>query len=171
MARPREPIDLIKAKGKKHLTKAEYEERKKAEITAPSDNVIAPAYLTKKEKEKFNEIAQQLIEIGIMTNLDCDVLARYVRADSEYLKLTKQLSKIKFTPDKKSEVSAEIQITEQIGEYGYLQKLQLRAAKQCSDCARELGLTISSRCKLTMPKKDDEKPENKFLAHAGTQAG
>lgn len=30
MARPREPIDLVKAKGRKHLTKAEYEQRKKS---------------------------------------------------------------------------------------------------------------------------------------------
>ena len=163
MARPREPIDLIAAKGRKHLTKAEYEARKKAEVTAPCDNVTPPAYLTKKEKEKFNEIAQQLIEIGIMTNLDCDVLAR---ADSEYLKLTKQLNKIKFAPDKKSPVAEEAQIAEQLGEYGYLQKLQLKAAKQCNECARELGLTISSRCKLAMPKTEEKPPENKFLKHA-----
>lgn len=165
MARPREPIDLVKAKGKKHLTKAEYEARKSAEITAKNDNVVPPAYLTKKEKEKFNEIAQQLIEIGIMTNLDCDVLARYIRADSEYLKLTKQLSKIKFTPDRKSAVSEDEQIANQYGEYGYLQKLQTKAAKQCSDCARELGLTISSRCKLSLPKTEEKPPENKFLVH------
>lgn len=166
MARPREPIELVKAKGKKHLTKAEYEARKSAEITAKNDNVVPPAYLTKKEKEKFNEIAQQLIEIGIMTNLDCDILARYVRADSEYLKLTKQLNKIKFAPDKKSPVAEETQIAEQLGEYGYLQKLQLKAAKQCNECARELGLTISSRCKLAMPKTKEKPPENKFLKHA-----
>ena len=166
MARPREPIDLIAAKGRKHLTKAEYEARKKAEVTAPCDNVTPPAYLTKKEKEKFNEIAQQLIDIGIMTNLDCDVLARYVRADSEYLKLTKQLNKIKFAPDKKSPVAEEAQIAEQLGEYGYLQKLQLKAAKQCNECARELGLTISSRCKLAMPNTEEKPPENKFLKHA-----
>lgn len=166
MARPREPIDLIAAKGRKHLTKAEYEARKKTEITAPSDNVTPPAYLTKKEKDKFNEIAQQLIDIGIMTNLDCDVLARYVRADSEYLKLTKQLNKIKFDPDKKSMIDEEQQLAEQLSKYGYLQKLQLKAAKQCNDCARELGLTISSRCKLAMPKKEEKPPENKFLRHA-----
>lgn len=166
MARPREPIDLIAAKGRKHLTKAEYEARKKTEITAPSDNVTPPTYLTKKEKDKFNEIAQQLIDIGIMTNLDCDVLARYVRADSEYLKLTKQLNKIKFDPDKKSMIAEEQQLAEQLSKYGYLQKLQLKAAKQCNDCARELGLTISSRCKLAMPKKEEKPPENKFLRHA-----
>ncbi len=101
-----------------------------------------------------------------MTNLDCDVLARYVRADSEYLKLTKQLNKIRFVPDKKSETTEEVQIDEQLGKYGYLQKLQLKAAKQCNECARELGLTISSRCKLAMPKTEETPPENKFLKHA-----
>lgn len=166
MARPREPIDLVKAKNKKHLTKAEYEARKKAEITAPSDNITPPAYLLKKEKEKFNEIARQLIDIGIMTNLDCDALARYIRADSEYTKVTKQLNKIKFTPDKKSTVSLENQIAEQTAEYNYLQKIQVRALRQCNECARELGLTISSRCKLAMPKKEEKPPENKFLKHA-----
>ena len=33
MARPREPIDLIAAKGRKHLTKAEYEEHLEENLT------------------------------------------------------------------------------------------------------------------------------------------
>ena len=166
MARPREPIALIEAKGKKHLTKAERDARKKAEITAPCDNVTPPAWLSKKEKEKFDEIAKQLLDIGIMSNLDCDILARYVRSQTEYEKITRQLSKIKFTPDKKSRVSAEEQIAEQTGHYNYLQKIQVRLEKQCNADARELGLTISSRCRLVMPKKEDTPPENKFLKHA-----
>ena len=166
MARPRQPIDLIAAKGKKHLTKAEYDERKRQEVKASSDNVVPPAYLTKKEKEKFTEIAEQLVDIGIMTNLDCDVLARYIRATTEYEKITRQLSKIKFMPDKKSTVSAEEQIAEQTAQYNYLQKIQVRAARQCNECARELGLTISSRCRLVMPKTEEKPPENKFLKHA-----
>ena len=166
MARPREPIALIEAKGKKHLTKAERDERKKTEITAPCDNVTPPAWLSKKEKEKFDEIAKQLLDIGIMSNLDCDILARYVRSQTEYEKITRQLSKIKFTPDKKSRVSAEEQIAEQTGHYNYLQKIQVRLEKQCNADARELGLTISSRCRLVMPKKEETPPENKFLKHA-----
>ena len=166
MARPREPIALIEAKGKKHLTKAERDARKKTEITAPCDNVTPPAWLSKKEKEKFDEIAKQLLDIGIMSNLDCDILARYVRSQTEYEKITRQLSKIKFTPDKKSRVSAEEQIAEQTGHYNYLQKIQVRLEKQCNADARELGLTISSRCRLVMPKKEETLPENKFLKHA-----
>ena len=107
-----------------------------------------------------------MLDIGIMSNLDCDILARYVRSQTEYEKITRQLSKIKFTPDKKSRVSAEEQIAEQTGHYNYLQKIQVRLEKQCNADARELGLTISSRCRLVMPKKEETPPENKFLKHA-----
>ena len=107
-----------------------------------------------------------MLDIGIMSNLDCDILARYVRSQTEYEKITRQLSKIKFTPDKKSRVSAEEQIAEQTGHYNYLQKIQARLEKQCNADARELGLTISSRCRLVMPKKEETPPENKFLKHA-----
>lgn len=74
MARPRQPIDLIAAKGRKHLTIEEYNERKQSEVTVPADNVKPPAFLLKKEREKFNELAGQLIKLKIMSNLDCDIL-------------------------------------------------------------------------------------------------
>lgn len=166
MARPREPIALVEAKGRKHLTKAERDARRDAEVRAPCDNVSPPAWLTKKEKEKFDGIAEQLIEIGIMSNLDCDVLARYVRNHTEYEKITRQLGKIKFTVDKKSRIGEEEQLAEQAGKYNYLQKIQARLERQCNADARELGLTISSRCRLVMPKVDEPPKENKFLMHA-----
>lgn len=166
MARPREPIALIEAKGRKHLTKAERDARRKAEITAACDKVKPPDWLSKKEKDKFGEIAEQLMEIGIMSNLDCDVLARYVRGQAEYEKVTKQLGKIKFIPDKKSMAGAEEQLAEQAAQYNYLQKIQARLERQCNADARELGLTIASRCKLVMPKKEESKKENKFLKQA-----
>lgn len=166
MARPREPIDLIAAKGRKHLTKQEYEERKSTEVIAPSDNVKAPAFLAKKEREKFDFIAKQLIDIKIMTNLDCDVLARYIRAETEYIKVTKQLQKIRFIPDKKSMATEETQLAEQYAQYEYLSKIQTRLMKACNENAKELGLTISSRCRLVIPQEKPEKPDNKFMKHA-----
>ncbi len=166
MARPREPIDLIAAKGRKHLTIEEYTERKQSEVTAPADNVKPPSFLTKKEKEKFNEIARQLIELNIMSNLDCDVLARYIKSESEYVKVTKELQKIHFTADRKSMVPKKEQLAEKYTEYNYLSKIQNRLMKACNENARELGLTISSRCRLVIPKEKDEKPVNKFMKHA-----
>ena len=81
MAGPRQPIDLLKAKKKAHLTKAEIEEREKAEIHAPADAVEPPKYLIKRQKDEFNRIAAQLIDLGIMSNLDCESLARYIIAE------------------------------------------------------------------------------------------
>ena len=123
-------------------------------------------FLSKKEKEKFDELAKQLVDLKIMTNLDCDVLARYIKAESEYIKVTKQLQKIKFTPDKKSMIPADVQLSEQYTQYNYLSKIQNRLMKACNENAKELGLTISSRCKLVIPKEKEEKPANKFMKHA-----
>lgn len=166
MARPRQPVDLIAAKGRKHLTVAEYTERKNSEVTAPADNIKPPAFLLKKEKEKFAELAKQLVELKIMSNLDCDVLARYVKAESEYVKITKQVEKIKFLSDKNSEVPEATQLEKQYVQYNYLSKIQDRLMKACNENAKELGLTISSRCKLVIPKEKEEKPVNKFMQHA-----
>lgn len=162
MARPREPIELIVKKGRKHLTKAEYNERQNAEVKAPADNIKPPSFLLKKEREKFGEIASQLVELGIMSNLDCDALARYLRAETEYIKITKQLQKIRFTSDKENDE----QLAEQYTKYNSLSKMQIRLMKACNENARELGLTISSRCRLVIPKEKEDKPENKFMKHA-----
>ena len=91
IARPRQPTDLLLVKGKKHLTKAEIEDRKSKEIKAPSDKVKAPSYLPADLKKEFNKIAKELKEIGIITNLDIDALARFIIAKKMYLELTKQI--------------------------------------------------------------------------------
>jgi P27 family predicted phage terminase small subunit len=37
-----------------------------------------------------------------------------------------------------------------------IQSLQDRAFRQCRQCARDLGLTVSSRCKLVVPQPLDD---------------
>ena len=63
MAGQRQPTDLVVMKGKKHLTKAEIEARKNAEVVAPNDKVKPPAYLTPELKKKFRKLAKELLEI------------------------------------------------------------------------------------------------------------
>ena len=94
MPRPREPIDVIKAKGKKHLTKAEYDKRKEEELDVPFKDVKAPEYLTAKQKKEFNEYAEKLVALDIFTELDVDVLAQYIIARTLYLKYSDQIRKI-----------------------------------------------------------------------------
>lgn len=149
MARPREPIDLLEAKARKHLTKAEIEERRENEVKAPSDKIRAPSYLTAELRREFNKIAKQLTDVGIMTNLDVDALARFIIARAMYITLSMQI--IKQPAILMSDKYPQIAIN------------QDKAFKQCSVAARDLGLTISSRCKLIVPKtetvKDDPNAE------------
>ena len=42
------------------------------------------------------------------------------------------------------------------------ENLRDKALKQCRACASDLGLTISSRCKLVAPKVEEPVKENKF---------
>lgn len=149
--RKKEPIDLIVAKGKKHLTKEEIESRKATEIRAPSDNVAAPSVLTKKQKAEFKEIADQLIDIKIMTNLDVDALARFIISRDMYDKVTRKV--------RTSAVLSDIEKLDR------LSRVQDRYFRACRAASSDLGLSISSRCKLVLP---DPKPivavkENKFL--------
>ena len=84
-----------------------------------------------------------------MSETDVDTLARFILSRDLYVKLTKQLNK--------KEILEKPHVTE-----SYL-KNQDRAFKQCRACAIDLGLTISSRCKLVVPQVKDDKPkENKF---------
>jgi len=150
MAGQKQPINLVKAKGKKHLTKAEIAKREKEEVKAPSDKVRAPTYLTKPLKKEFNKISKELVKIGIMTNLDVDALARFVIAQHMYLEITKKIFDDYELLLDKDIVSA-----------------QDRFFKQCRTSAIDLGLTISSRCKLVLPEIKQKEPDNKFAKYGG----
>ena len=153
MAGQRQPTNLVLAKGAKHFTKAEIEERLNAEIPPLTDNITAPDYLTKKQKEKFNIISEQLQTLGIMSETDVDALARFIVAQELYIKLTKQLTK-------KEILENPILLDK------YL-KNQDRLFKQCRACANDLGLSITSRCKIVVPKAkgaDESEKKNKFTA-------
>ena len=141
MAGPRQPIELLKAKGAKHLTKAEIREREETEIKANSDKIEAPSYLPEELKIKFNEVANELNDIGIMSNLDCEALARFLIAEFQYQKVVKKA--IKMSPENEK--------------YMDLLLMQEKLFKMARQAAGDLGLTISSRCKLVVPKPKEEK--------------
>lgn len=150
MAGQRQPIELIMSKGAKHLTKAEIKERQDREIKPITDNIIAPDYLTKKQKTEFDTIAGQLMKLKIMGETDVDALARYITAKDFYINAVKQMRKKEVKDDPyKFEAWA---------------KVQERYYKQCRSSANDLGLSITSRCKIVVPNVEKETPkENKFL--------
>ena len=162
MARPRQPVQLVVAKGKKNLTKKEIAERLDTELAPITDDLSAPSYLNATEKKRFVKIAVQLDKLGILGETDTETLARYVTAQIQYEKITKELRKLLLTtPDVTSPTYME-ELNSWIETQEKLSKLQNRYFTQAQTAASALGLTISSRCKLIAPKVDDTPKVNKF---------
>jgi len=153
MAGQKQPIELVVAKGKKNLTKTEIEERKATEVTAASDKVRPPTYLPKNLRKEFTKIAKELLAIGIITNLDVDALARYVVAQELYRRLIEKLLPVK---------------AEDMLNLADIINSQDKLFKQCRAAAMDLGLTISSRCKLVMPIPKESAPEDPFARFVKT---
>lgn len=177
MAGPRQPIELVIAKGKKNLTKAEIEERRAREVAPATDEIEAPGYLTAAQKKHFVKLARQLEKIKIMGETDVDTLARYVVAELNYQAAVKEQRKLtKERPQEDDPKFPEPADYYRALELWYVaqevaDRRQERYFKQATALARDLGLTISSRCKLQVPTKNEpEKPVNKF-AKFGKAAG
>lgn len=154
MARPRQPIALIQAKGNKHLTKEEIAKRQAEELAVPIPTAVKPPdYIADAPKlvEEFNYIAEKLIALKILTELDADSLARYLLAKQNYLQYTSLLN----TAIRKNKVA----------EMATIQTMQDKAFKQVRAAASDLGLTISSRCRLVVPQAPIPKT-NKFSRFA-----
>lgn len=171
MAGPRQPIELVIANGRKNLTKKEIAERRASEVAPCTDDIAAPGYLSAAQKKHFTRIAGQLQKIKIMGETDVDTLARYVVAETQYQAAVKELRKL--AKDRPQDRDAEDYYKE-LETWSALQELadrrQERYFKQAATLARDLGLTISSRCKIQVPVKDEEPKANKFSHLAARKA-
>lgn len=151
MGRVREPVKLLKYKKKSHYSAEYLEERARNEIEPIADNLDPPEYLTKKQADRFREIAEQLDKLHIIGETDTEALARYVIAQDMYITTVKQLRKAEVKDD--------------LDQFERWTRLQEKYWKQARTSANDLGLTITSRCKLIVPKIEPEPVKvNKFAA-------
>ena len=159
MAGQRQPIELVIANGKKHLTKEEKEARLNSEVKPCTDDIAAPSYLTAAQKKQFYKIAAQLQKLKIMGETDCETLARYITAQGLYEQAVKDLRAIhKERP--KGMLPGEMAHWAEL--LDRLDKRVDRYFKQATAAASKLGLSITDRCKLVVPVKADEPKVNKF---------
>lgn len=148
MPRSAMPVALLEAYGRTHLSKAQIQERREQELKVPFTDVKPPDYLNEEQKEKFTDIANKLLALKVMTELDVDSLARYVIAQDLFLVYSAALAE-----------QAGCMSALNINKLKDLQGLQDKAFKQAQSAARELGLSITSRAKIVVPKApegDDE---------------
>lgn len=143
--RKKEPINVILEKGKKHLTKKEITERQEQEIKAFSDKIAPPKKLPKRLHKEFNYYAEELQRLDILSNLDVETLANYVLVKEMYDTVTVEMSN-----------NIDVLLD------GKTINIQDKLSKQIITLSRELGLTVTSRMKLVVPKKEEEKKTDDF---------
>lgn len=176
MAGKRRPMDVnlsVVEGGKgKHWTKAEVEARKSSEPKLPKPKALTPPkWLSDPAKKLFRSYAKQLLEFptGIISTLDVGTLAKHCdnehkysvasqkaevwaereqRYMDEYLRLKDDgasLQEIKKAHDEYVEAQGQVK---------FYTDLMVKHEKMARSNATEMGMTVSSRCRLVVPKSD-----------------
>ena len=146
MPGPRQPTDVVMANGRKHMTKAEEAERRAEEVKVPPPKKATPPKwlgqgfddkTAKALKAEFRKLGRKLMDVGLYTDLDADTLAQYLVSRHQWEIATRH---------------AEEALLSGLGEnadtWGKIQNRYFSAARHC---AAEMGLSVSSRCKLVIP--------------------
>lgn len=142
MPGPRQPLEVLEGKGRKHLSKSERAEREAREVrpAEPVKRLFAPAWLPEDQRAEFNRIARALVQLmpRMIARTDADTIATYCMARQEWLSATARANTALSAGD-----------LEGANGWGLVQD---RYFKQARACANDLGLTISSRCRLVLPE-------------------
>lgn len=174
----RRPMDvnLSVVDGGKHWTQAEIEDRQNSEVKMPKPKALAPPkWLSKPAAQLFRKYAKQLLAFpsGIVSTLDVGTLARYCDCELSYaeasnhknvwLEVSTRRLRALCDPDAVSIPGDDRERFEQAYEEAKTQVdfwsgQMVKFEKIARSCATEMGLTVSSRCRLVVPKSD-QKPE------------
>ena len=176
MAGKRRPMDVnlsVVESGKgKHWTKAEIETRKASEPKLPKPKALKPpVWLSDPAKKLFKSYAKQLLDFpaGVISSLDVGTLGRYCDCELSYAEASRhksvwlEVSKRRLEAICNSEAVAVSKEDRQKTEEAYEEaKSQVdfwsgqmvKFEKIARGCATEMGMTVSSRCRLVVPKSD-----------------
>ena len=136
--------------------------------------------MTPEQKKKFRKLSKELLEIKLIANVDCDALARLLIAQDQYIEITDKIREtplmvdvpvyeMQENPDTGEKERVQVGTREVVnGERERLMIIQDRCMKQCRQGASDFGMTVSSRCRLVVPKAKETKPENKFAKYASS---
>lgn len=147
----RQPTDVVLANGRKHLSRAEEAQRRAGEVKLPqAETARPPRWLPEELKKTFRALGKQLIQAKLYTELDADTLGRYVAAQHQWELAT-------------GHAEEALEAADQEEADGW-SRIQDRYFKQARACANDMGLTITSRCRLVVPGAGEpDEPENPFL--------
>ncbi|MEG0375273.1 MAG: P27 family phage terminase small subunit [Raoultibacter sp.] len=149
MGRAKQPVALIEAKGKTHLTRQIKEDRRESELTSLDTKIICPDYIIDDDARlEFIRYASLLDRVGVWSELHADELARYITAEQIFEATSK-------------EVISALE-TGRFDDAGETQKMQDKAYRQAHTSASSLGLNITSFCKLVVPKASENNDDGGY---------
>ena len=154
MPGPRQKLSVLEGNGRKHLSKAEKAQRAQQEVNLPKPKSLrVPKWLPEAYRKEFRALARELLAADMgAAQLDADTLGRYVVAQAQYTAVT---------------VLIQTALAEQDGPaLEGASKLQDTYFRQARACANDLGMTITSRCRLVIPdgaRKPEENPFEKLM--------
>lgn len=158
MAGKRQPTDVVIANGRKHLSKAEEAERRAGEVNvSPAKTAKPPKWLPETLKKDFRAIGKRLIASGLYTELDADTLGRYLVAQHQWLIATAEVEK---ALSQKDPETGQIRKKRDLAAADSWGKIQERYFKQARNCANDMGLTVTSRCRLVVPDTGKQATED-----------
>ncbi len=134
----RQPTAVVEAAGKKHLSRAEADERRDREVRVPPpEQAVPPKWLPKRFHKEFHEIGELLLSAGLYAELDRDVLAQYFLARDRWLRA-----------DKKAAAAIRANDEKLARDWTGVQGVYFRQARQCAEA---MGLSVTSRCRIVVP--------------------
>ena len=167
MAGTRKPmaVNLAVVDGGKHWTKAQIEQRRREELHLPKPKTLKPPrWLAKDAQKLFKAYAELLLAFpeGIVSELDTGTLARYCDCELSYAEASAQktawleqcqlLRKQIVESGSWSTLGEDENYTRAEEQVDYWSGQMARFEKICRSCAADMGLTVTSRCKLVVPQ-------------------
>lgn len=151
MPGPRQKLSVLEANGRKHLSKAEKAQRAAGEVDLPKPaKMRVPKWLPEYLRADFRALAKELLAADMgAAQLDRDTVGRYIVAQHQF---TAACLRVQDALDQED--------PDLVNKWTKAQKSYFEQARAC---ANDMGMTITSRCRLVLPQQPDKPEENAFL--------
>lgn len=137
--RKREPVSLIRLKGKSNFSEAYLKEKEAKEIKVEPKELEVPNELNETQRQLFLETYNDLLEYDMATHMEIGLITRYVKAKHEYDRLSEQIENMEV-----DEV------------YVKLLNARLRVSEEIRKCEGDLGLNVFARMKIDKPQREEK---------------
>jgi P27 family predicted phage terminase small subunit len=158
--RKAKPIAAIEAEGNKsRLTKDEIDRRKEGELKPDSDSIVRPPWLTGEGRKEWERIADELKELGLLTNIDQGSLAICCDAYGKYVAATRQIKNKDLLIEHVNAAGKSNKVSNPII------NIAVKYADLYKKYMTEFGLSPSARARLLAPKPggDEDDGEDDIL--------